>query len=95
MADPETEMTPSRMRPSPPGAIDLPLAIYGLVTGVLAVGGSSLVVHAQRQPGALTRASSLLATVLIAVAGGVLAESILGWFLALRRGAGSCEPPSS
>lgn len=70
----------------------MPLAVYGLVTGVLAVGAGALVMHAERQLGELTKASSLLATVLIAVVAALSADWALNWLLPPNR---SSDPSDS
>lgn len=64
-------------------SLDVPLVIYGLTTGVLAVGACALVTRADQQLGALTKIISLLVTVTIVVAASLFGDSLLRWLLPL------------
>ncbi len=66
-------------------ALDVPLVIYGLTTGMLAVGASALVNQAGRLLGALTGVMSLLVLVTIVVAASRFGDLLLGWLLPIPR----------
>jgi hypothetical protein len=61
-------------------SVDVPLAVYAVVAGVLAVSAGAIVNDAQRW-GILTKAISLLTTVTITVVAGITADSVLGWLI--------------
>jgi hypothetical protein len=62
------------------GVIGVPMALYALAAGILAVSAGSVVERAG-QWGALTRAVALFVTVAITVAAGVAADPALRWLL--------------
>jgi hypothetical protein len=66
--------------------LDIPLVIYGLTTGVLAVTAGVLVTRADEQLGSLTKAISVLVTATIAVGSILFGDSILRWLFPLFRG---------
>jgi hypothetical protein len=79
------ELEPGSGGPRPtvapaPGSVDVPLVLYALAAGVLAVSAGAIVAQAQRW-GALTNAISLLTTATLTVVAGVAADSVLGWLI--------------
>jgi hypothetical protein len=80
-----TEVERSRTVALLSAALDLPLVVYGLTIGTLAVGASALVNQADRQLGAFTRMISLLVMTTIAVAAGRYGDLLLRWLLPLPR----------
>jgi len=67
------------------GSLDTALVVFGLATGVLAVGAGELVDHAERQLGAFTGMTSLLVTLTIAVVAVRFGDPLLGWLRARAR----------
>jgi hypothetical protein len=61
-------------------SVDVPLAVYALAAGVLAVSAGAIINDTQRW-GMLTKAISVLTTVTIIVVAGVTADSVLGWLI--------------
>ena len=90
MAGSESKLHRTRGIGPSSGVVDPPLVIYGLVTGILAVGAGALVSHAEPHFGALARAGSLLTTVAISLVAALFARSGLEWFL---RGARDSDHP--
>lgn len=73
----------SRVLPRPRG-IDRPLIIYGLVTGVLAVGAGTLTLRGTGRLGTLGVTLSVLVTVALVVIAVITAEPILRWIVPVR-----------
>ena len=78
----------------PSGPVDVPLVLYALATGVLAVSTGALITQA-KQWGMLTDAISLLATVTITVVAGTSADMVLSWFNPPDQGQDSSRRPWS
>jgi hypothetical protein len=66
-------------------ALDVPLVLYGLTIGMLAVGASALVNQAGRQLGALTGVASITLMVTIVVAASRFGDLLLRWLLPIPR----------
>ena len=80
MADPGPGTRHSGASVPASGSIGLPMALYALATGILAVSAGTLVQRAG-QWGPLTQAVSLFVTVAITVVAGVGADPALRWLL--------------
>jgi hypothetical protein len=75
---------PSRTVAPHLGFLDVPLVLYGLTTGVLAVGAGALVTRAEQQLGPLAKAISPIVTATIATLACVFGDSLLRWLLPTR-----------
>jgi hypothetical protein len=68
----------------------MPVVVYGLATGLLAVGAGVAIPQALNQLGSFTKVISVLVTATIAIAAIFFSDSILGWlFPRLRRSRGA------
>jgi hypothetical protein len=84
LVKPDSEAGRSHATAAASGLGDVPLVIYAIAAGILAVSTGTLIKESQ-QWGVLTDAVSLFAVACITVVAGISADSVLNWLIPQNR----------
>lgn len=67
------------------GSLDLPLAVYALLTGILTVGGGTLFARFTEESGMVNRLIPPITAIALAAVSTFFADFVLTWLLPIRR----------
>lgn len=92
--DAESKLGRERTADQARASTDLPLVLYAIATGILAVSAGILVADLERAWRPFTNVVSVVATATVTIIAGVSADAVLGWLGVSSRGRAD-DPPRS